>query len=133
MFLNLLNEKEGKNFLELASIAMTINGVIKEGELSVFEVYKMELKLPNYEIKNKTFETVIKEFQSSTKKVKRAIIIELAAVLDADQEIDDNEHAWIEKIGTVWGFRDSEIKKMVRWTEDFNDLLEEGYSYINKR
>lgn len=133
MFLNLLNEKEGKNFLELASIAMTINGVIKEGELSVFEVYKMELKLPNYEIKNKTFETVIKEFQSSTKKVKRAIIIELAAVLDADQEIDDNEHAWIEKIGTEWGFRDSEIKKMVRWTEDFNDLLEEGYSYINKR
>ena len=29
--------------------------------------------------------------------------------------------------------RDSEIKKMVRWTQDFNDLLDEAYEYINKR
>ena len=30
MFLNLLNEKEGKNFLELAKIAMMVNGTVKE-------------------------------------------------------------------------------------------------------
>ena len=29
MFLNLLNEKEGKNFLELAKIAMMVNGTVK--------------------------------------------------------------------------------------------------------
>ena len=52
--------------------------------------------------------------------------------MDADEEIDSNEESWIMKLGNDWGFRDSEIRKMVRWTQDFNDLLAEGYEYINK-
>ena len=47
--------------------------------------------------------------------------------------IDDIEDSWIRKLGEDLGFRDSEIKKMVRWTQDFNDLLDEAYEYINKR
>ena len=42
MFLNLLNEKEGKNFLELAKIAMMVNGTVKESEQAVFDTYRME-------------------------------------------------------------------------------------------
>ena len=30
MFLNALNEKEGKNFLELATLAMSIDGTVKK-------------------------------------------------------------------------------------------------------
>lgn len=133
MFLNLLNEKEGKNFLELASIAMKVDGIVKESEKAVFDVYRMELKLQDYKIVNKEMKALTTAFQASTKRVKRAIIIELAGVLDSDEVIDENEEAWIYKLGTDLGFRDSEIKKMVRWTEDFNDLLAEGYEYINKR
>lgn len=133
MFLNLLNEKEGKKFLELAAIAMAVDGVIKDSEQAVFHTYRFELGLPDYEIKNEDYKKIVAEFQSSTKKVKRAIIIELAGVLDSDEEIDTSEESWILKLGTDWGFRDSEIKKMVRWTQDFNDLLAEGYEYINKR
>lgn len=53
MFLNLLNEKESKNFLELANIAMKVNGTIKESEQAVFNTYRMELGLPDYVILNK--------------------------------------------------------------------------------
>ena len=50
-----------------------------------------------------------------------------------DEEIDYNEQSWIMKLATDWGFRDSEAKKMIRWTQDFNDLLAEAIEYINKR
>ena len=133
MFLNLLNVKEGKNFLELAKIAMMVNGTVKESEQAVFDTYRMELNLPDYEIQDVEYSKLATAFQASTKKVKKAIIIELAGVLDADEEIDPNEETWIKKLGSDWGFRDSEVKKMVRWTQDFNDLLGEAFDYINKR
>ena len=133
MFLNLLNEKEGKNFLELATIAMKVDSAINKSEEAVFNTYRMELSLQDYKVENKELKDIVTTFQASTKKVKRAIIIELAGVLDADEEINTNEESWVLKLGTDWGFREAEIRKMVRWTQDFNDLLAEGYEYINKR
>ena len=128
----MLNEKEQKNFMELASIAMSVDGKIEESEKEVIDVYRREMNLHDYEIKNKEQKELITAFQASTKKIKRAVIIELAGVLDADEIIDENEENWIMKIGQEWGFRASEIRRMVRWTQDFNDLLAEGYDIILK-
>lgn len=89
--------------------------------------------LLDYEIQGKAQEDIVSLFQGSRKPIKRAIIIELAGVLDADDTIDEVENEWINKLGEDWGFRNNEIKKMVRWTQDFNDLLNEGLEYINKR
>jgi len=133
MFLNFLNEKEGKNFLELAKIAMNVNGIVQDSEKAIFDTYRRELNLQGYTLRNKELKDLITEFQASTKKIKKVVIIELAGVLDADQEIDTNEESWIMNLGMEWGFRESEIKKMIRWTQDFNDLLAEGLEYINKR
>lgn len=133
MFLSMLNEKEGKNFMELAQIAIDVDGKKAESEKAVFHTYRMELNLPDYTLQNTEYSKIVTALQGSTKKVKKAIIIELAGVLDADEVIDENENNWIMKLGAEWGFRDSEINKMVRWTRDFNDLLQEAYDYINKR
>ena len=128
----MLNEREGKNFLELASIAMKLDGVVMDSERHVMEVYRNEMQLQDYVLQNKEQKELVTAFQASTKKVKKAIIIELSGVLDADEVIDDSEQNWILKLGAEWGFRESEIRKMIRWTQDFNDLLAEGYEYINK-
>lgn len=133
MFLNLLNKKERMDFLELASIAMKVNGVIKESEEKVFNTYRAETGLLDYELKNKDYNTLVQAFRASTKKIKKVIVIELAGVLDADDNVDENEQKWIAELGKAWDFRDTEIKKMVRWTQDLNDLLNEGYNYINSR
>mgnify|MGYP000068336446 FL=1 len=133
MFLNMLNKKEGKNFLELAEIAMEVDGVVQESEKAIFNTYRMELELQEYAIQRKEYKELVTAFQASTKKVKRAIIIELAGVLDADEIIGEEEEKWINALGVDLGFRTAEIKKMVRWTQDFNDLLAEGYEYITKR
>lgn len=132
MFLGMLNEREQKNFMELASIAMKVDGKVDESERQVMEVYKRETNLLDYELQNKKESELVTAFQASTKKVKKAVIIELAGVLDADEVIDSSEESWILKIGTEWGFRISEVRKMVRWTQDFNDLLVEGYEIILK-
>lgn len=132
MFLGMLNEREQKNFMELASIAMKVDGKVDESERQVMEVYRRETNLLNYKLQNKEESELVTAFQASTKKVRKAVIIELAGVLDADEVIDSSEESWILKIGTEWGFRVSEVRKMVRWTQDFNDLLAEGYEIILK-
>lgn len=132
MFLNMLNKRESENFLELAYQAMKVNGVIKESEENVFNTFKMETNLTDYEVKGKEIKELVTAFQGSTKRVKKAIIIELAGVLDSDDEVDENEEKWIINIGNQWGLRDTELRKMIRWVEDFNDLLLEGYNFINK-
>lgn len=75
MFLNMLNEKEQKNFMELAAIAMSVDGKIEESEKEVIDVYRREMNLHDYEIKNKEQKELITAFQASTKKIKRAVII----------------------------------------------------------
>lgn len=132
MFLSLLNEKEGRNFLELANIAMNVDGDVEEQERNVFATYRFELGLNDYKIQNKEYKSIVMELKGSRKRVLRAIIIELAGMMDADEEIEKVEETWLLKLGVDLDFRDSEMRKMIRWTQDFNDLLAEGYMYINK-
>ena len=132
MFLSLLNEKEGKNFLELANIAMSVDGEVDEQERNVFATYRFELGLNDYKIQNKEYKSIISDLKCSKKRVLRAIIIELAGMMDADEEIEKVEENWLLKLGADLDFRDSELKKLIRWTQDFNDLWAEGYMYINK-
>ena len=132
MFLNMLNEREGKEFLELATIAMHADGVVDAREQAIMKEYRKELELMDYDIQNKEYDEIVAYFKGCAKKVKRSVIIELAGILDSDGEIDDAEQNWIMKLGNDWSFRETETRRMVRWTQDFNDLLEEGYNYINK-
>lgn len=128
----MLNERESKNFLELAALAMKSNAIIDRDEKAVYETYKREVNLLDYQLKNIDREKLVTAFLSSTKKVRKAVYIELAGVLYADDRIDQKEQDWLEQLGKEWGFRDTEIRRMIRWVQDFNDLLNEGYDYILK-
>ena len=132
MFLNILDKNERKNFLELATIAIKTDGAMNTCESAVFETYRMEMGIQEYILQDKNYDQLLTSFNVSSKKVKRAIMIELAGVLDADEEVNEIEQKWIKKIGADLGFSETEIRKMVRWAEDFNDLLKEGYLYINR-
>lgn len=129
----MLNQKESENFLELAHVSMHANGIVHESEEKVFETFRREVGMFTYVPKEVAYEKLVSAFQSSTKKVRKAVLIEIAGILDSDGEIDAVEKKWVEKLGIDLGFRDAEVKKMIRWVEDFNDLLQEGYDYINKR
>lgn len=133
MFLDLLNKKEQENFLELAYEAMNADGIITESELQIFEVFKREVAMTDYVLKNLPIEKLKMSFDMSTKKVKKAVLMELAGVLYADKKVAEVEEKWLLALGKEWGFRESEIKKIIRWVQDFNDLLAEGIEYINRK
>ena len=48
----MLNERESKNFLELAALAMKSNAIIDRDEKAVYETYKREVNLLDYQLKN---------------------------------------------------------------------------------
>ena len=132
MFLNFLNKREQKDFIELVKLSFEHSSPMNEQEERFMNALRVETELQKYEFKDVPYEELIMHFQSSTKKVKRAIFIELAGVADADEVVDDAEEDWLMTVGTDLEFRDLEMKRMLNWMTDFNDLLDEGYDMIER-
>ena len=72
MFLQELNLKEKKNFLELAHYIMTVDGKTDEVELNMFNNFRAEVRLgeDDYVIKKKSIKDIITEFNASKKRTK---------------------------------------------------------------
>ena len=133
MFLNLLNESEGQAFMELASQAMQVNGVIKDCELAVYNDYLAELGLADYTIENISFEKAASAFKHSSMPAKRVVIIELCGILYSDDEFDSNEQKWIYRLTDIFKINKAEADKLIQWSKDFSDFLEVGFLYINAK
>ncbi|MTI71447.1 MAG: hypothetical protein FH751_14470 [Firmicutes bacterium] len=132
MFLQELNDIQRKNFLELAVYGMKVNEELHESQKNIINTFRLEMCIEDYVIKNKPIKDIITEFQGSKKSIKKIVLIELFGVLLTDGAFDDKESDLVNLCAKKWNFRDSEIKKMRRWVQDFNDLLVEGYEYIMK-
>lgn len=133
MFLYLLNETEGKAFMELAMQAMKINGEEKECEKAEYETYLAELDMPNYKTLGLSFEQATSAFKYSSIPVKRSVIIELCGILYADKELDSNEQKWIYALSHEFQISDKETERLIRWSKDFSDFIEIGLMYINAK
>ena len=133
MFLYLLNEKEGKAFMELAVQAMKVNGEEKECEKAELETYLTELNLADYSIVGISLEDAASVFKFSSIPVKRSVIIELCGILYADKEIDNNEINWIHTLSDIFQLSRDETDRLIRWSKDFSDFLEIGIMYINAK
>lgn len=133
MFLYLLNDKEGKAFMELAMLAMNVNGEKKECEKAEYETYLMELNLPDYKTTGLTFEKAAAVFKFSSTAVKRCVIIELCGILYADKEIDPKESQWIYALADIFHLDKQESDRLICWSKDFSDFLEVGLMYINAK
>lgn len=133
MFLYLLNEQEGRAFMELASLAMKVNGEEKECELAEYDAYLTELDLPNYSVLGHSLEVAASAFKYSSISVKRSVIIELCGLLYADKEIDSDEKKWIHHLANLFAIKQDETERLVRWSKDFSDFIEVGLMYINAK
>lgn len=133
MFLYLLNEKEGKAFMELAVQAMKVNGKEKQSAKAEYETYLTELNLPNYSIIGISFEDAASAFKFSSTPVKRSVIIELCGILYDDKEIDNEEMNWIHTLSDIFQLSRDETNRLIRWSKDFSDFLEIGLMYINAK
>ena len=129
MFLYLLNENEGRAFMELALQAMHVNGV----EKAEYETYLTELNLTGYNTVGLSFKDAASAFKLSSIPVKRSVIIELCGILYADKEIDNDELKWIYSLSELLQIKKEETERLIRWSKDFSDFLEIGLMYINAK
>ena len=131
MFLYLLNETEGRAFMELAVQAMKLNGRKEDCTRAEYETYLAELDLLDFEPEGLSVSDAADAFDSSSVAVKRSAIIELCGILYSDKEIDEEETKWIYDLSGRFGLTESETGRLVRWSKDFSDFLEIGLMYIN--
>lgn len=131
MFLYTLNKQEGEAFIELANIAMMVNGEIKECEKAVFDDYLLELGLSNYQLKNLTLEQATSAFSHSNKAAKRSVIIELCGILYSDKDFDRDEEAWLKSLASNFNLEKLETERLISWSKDFSDFIEVGLMYLN--
>lgn len=131
MFLYLLNDAESKAFLELAALAMQVNGGKKACEKAAYETYRTELNLPGYETAGWSFDQAASAFKYSSAPVRRSVIIELCGLFYADREMDAGERKWIDALSAKFQLPEAETERLIRWSRDFSDFLEIGLMYIN--
>lgn len=131
MFLQELNNKERNDFLELATYAMEVDGELHSSEINIINTFRLEMGKENYKVEGKELKFLLKRFDMSTKKIKKIVLIELFGVLLADGVYDEFEKNFVDEVIKVWNIKKREISKIQNWVEDFNDLVSEGYNFIN--
>lgn len=134
MFLQELNLKERKNFLELAYYTMGVDGKRDPAEINMFNNFRAEMNLPEdeYKIAEKPLKAILTDFNSSKKRIRKAVMYEIFGIIFANNEYHKAEEEMIETLQKEWGFRDYDVKKIKRWVEDFNDLLSEAILNIGE-
>lgn len=133
MFLTELNEREKKNFLELAHYIMKVDDTVDVEGVVTFDNLRAELRLSksDYQVTGKEFRKVLIEFNQSKKRIRRLILIELFGLIFVKEQYQAKEAEVVEQIVDLWNFRDYEVRKVRRWVQDFNDLLREAYMFID--
>lgn len=133
MYLNLLNKDEQQNFLELARYSMGVNGEHKKEEEEVLLGYKFECQLVEYKANRQDeIEKIITILGASTKKVRKIILIEILGIFQADGEICNKETEFLNKLSQEFNIEEYEVKRIKRWVEAMNDIVQEGYELISK-
>ena len=133
MYLNLLNKDEQQNFLELARYSMGVNGEHKKEEEEVLLGYKFECQLVEYKANRQDeIEKIITILGASTKKVRKIILIEILGIFQADGEISNKETEFLNKLSREFNIEEYEVKRIKRWVEAMNDIVQEGYELISK-
>ena len=133
MFLSMLSKKEQEYFLELANLAMQVDGIVTESEREMIENFRQEMMLLDYKMQDIPLDKLKMNIDLSTKRNKKVFLFELVGMMYADSEVSEEEKSWLLDLAVAWGFRENELRKIIRWVMDFNDLLLEGYEYINKK
>ncbi|MGE4444903.1 MAG: hypothetical protein AB7E37_08050 [Candidatus Altimarinota bacterium] len=133
MYLDLLNDDEQKFFLEVARYSMGLNGEYKAEEEQILAGYKYECQLVGYTAhRQNEIEKIIISLKSSTKKVKKIILIELLGIFLADGEMCDHESQFLKKLSEEFNIDNYELKRIQRWVYAMNDIVAEGYELISK-
>lgn len=130
MFLHGLNTEESKIFLNLAHIAMKIDGDIADQELEVLDSYAHECVLPNFEPYEENIDTLLDQIANINIVKRRVILVELIGIWNADGKWHEKEIDMMYYVGKKLSISKAEVDKIKDWSLHMNDLIVKGYKIM---
>lgn len=134
MFLGLLNKGTKDLFLELSIHTALANRVLATEEEEIILQYCNEMNIPMKEIK-KTMdeETLVFKLSNDISMVeKRIVIIEIVALVLADEVYDEEEKEFLSRLIKSMGLDVKDLEEASNLVNRFNSVFEEMNNYINK-
>lgn len=134
MFLGLLNKGTKDLFLELSIHTALANRVLATEEEEIILQYCNEMNIPMKEIK-KTMdeETLVSKLSNDISIVeKRIVIIEIVALVLADEVYDEEEKDFLIKLVKSMGLDAKDLEEASNLVKRFNNIFEEMNNFINK-
>ena len=133
MFLYMLTDEEKQQYLNLAVIAVHINGALEDEEKKFIEGYQREMEIsvgPTLFDSIPDEESVFYFFSSSEKSHKRIVLFELIGLLTCDRVFDEEEKNFILRLCSALGLSADEIDSISQLALRYFDIITEIASSI---
>ena len=134
MFLNSLSHQDKEYFLELAHYIMGIDGIFHEEEQNIFNSYKYECQMVDYEVpKQNNVQQIIEYFKQSSDQIKRILIIELFGIALVDGKFCESEQKFFHELAEHFGIDENDLNTFHKWVTTMNQVVDVGYKLINQQ
>jgi len=131
MFLNRLSPIEKKAFLELAHYIARSDGDFAEEEQAIIDKYCLEMQIENIDFDESKFDIydVLGKFKSN--KSKKIVLLEIMALIYADDFFHENERKVLEKMLEVFDLSYDLAIVYTEWAKAMLSLYKQGNALIN--
>lgn len=122
MFLNNLNNKQKKLFIQLAIKAAEANGIVELEEKNMLKSFAIEMNIPPVYNTEYNLETILNELVSiSSEQELKIILFEILGIVVSDGVFDDDEKNIVKNI----------VERCKLDTNIVDEMLNALYEYIN--
>jgi len=134
MFLNQLSCESKNAFLELCIYAAHSDKVFKDEESQMIFDYCHEMNIPEVMPENTEELDDILNFikEKASEKEKNIIYLEILGLLKADNEFDEKEKAFLQRVIIDLGIRESIVNKIDGLLNEYMAVCSEIYLTINE-
>jgi hypothetical protein len=131
MFLSILNNQEKEDFLNLIINVAEIDGDFTQTEKNQIGAYVLEmgLNLKEKEEYNKTSEALLNKLSQSSNEVKKAIFVEVIALMLVDG-MKDEEKVLLTQMQNKFNFDDKFKSDAINWYSEILPLYKKGFELV---
>jgi len=131
MFLLKLNENEKKAFMQLAHYVARIDGNFGDEEKVVMQTYTYEMGIEDEGFNESEFnlDKTLETFESD--EAKRVALIEIMALIYADNRVDEKEEEIIESICNKFVITRKKAMMYEEWTKAMLALYKQGELFLS--
>lgn len=130
MFLNNLNQEEKRYFWRMINLVSECDNEVTSEEKVILNSYKKELDINTNDELNLDFEELLNMFEESSDLVKKAIFIEIIALVMSDSKYDSNEKAVVSRIRENFNIDQDTQNSMFEWVEKMQGLYSEANAIL---